>query len=55
MKAQLIFAFNKENVTFPVEWNNYDIVELSVDKSAEGIYFEDIYEELWKGVTPHFM
>lgn len=52
MKAQLIFAFNKENVTFPVEWNNYDIVEFSVDKSAEGIYFEDIYEELWKRGNP---
>lgn len=52
MKARLIFAFNKENVTFPVEWNNYDIVELSIDKSAEGVYFEDIYDELWKNGNP---
>lgn len=52
MKAQLIFAFNKENVKFPVEWNNYDIVELSVDKSAEGIYFEDIYDNLWEDSHP---
>lgn len=47
MAAELIFKFNEEEVKFPVEWSGHDIVELSTEKNAEGIYFEDEYENLW--------
>ena len=52
MKAELIFSFKEEKVKFPVEWSNHDIIDLSLDKNPEGVYFEDMYDSLWKKGNP---